>query len=194
MDLYHVMLYVHFVALIIGIVATTLAHFAMFQAERATTVGEMGRWLRMMPRVTKLFPLALLTFFVSGGYMASKTWGWQSSFVQVGTVAIVILLVNGIIMGTRMRKMPAVLAQANPGDKVPAAATALLCDPVISTLPWVNGMLVMGVAFVMTTKPALTGALAVLLVAIAGGLVLASRFSPRRSHATSAEAATERAG
>ena len=193
MDLYHVALYVHFIALMIGISATTLAHFAMFQADRATTVGELGRWLRMMPRVTKMFPVALATFFVSGGYMASKTWGWQTSFVQVGVVAIVILLVNGIILGTRMRKMPAILAQSKPADSIPEAATALMCDPVVCTLPWVNGMLVMGVAFVMTTKPALTGALGVLLVAIAGGLVLANRFSPRRSRATSTQTATERA-
>jgi hypothetical protein len=194
MDLYHVALYVHFIALMIGICATTLAHFAMFQAEGATTVGELGRWMRMMPRVTKLFPVALATFFVSGGYMASKTWGWQSSFVQVGTAAIIILMVNGILIGKRMSRMPAILSQSKPGDNIPAAAIALLCDPVVSTLPWVNGMLVMGVAFVMTTKPALTGALGVLLVAIAVGLLLANRFSPRRSHATSTEAAAERAG
>jgi hypothetical protein len=191
MDTYHVALYGHFLALMWGITTTTLMHLFMYRAERATTVGELGGWARLLPRTAKMFPGVLALFFLSGAFMVSKTWNWQQPFVEIGTLAVVLLLVNGIIMGTRMRRLPAALAGTKPSDAVPAAATALLHDPIVSTLPWVNGFLVLGVAFVMTTKPALPAALAAIAVAIAAGFVLAYRMNAHRSEAASP--ATERA-
>ena len=72
MDFYHATLYVHILALLAGIAAATLAHFAMTRLERSATIQEARQWHALIGRVTKVFPAAILTFFATGAYMVGR--------------------------------------------------------------------------------------------------------------------------
>ena len=191
MDLYHVMLYVHLLALVAGAIASSLSHFSMARLERARTGGDALQWLSVLKNVSKVFPAALLTFFITGGYMVAKSWSWQVSFVEVGAAGAILLMINGIIIGTRAGRLPPMLVPARDAA-VPPQAKAVIHGPVMSTLPWVNTTLVFGIMFVMTTKPALGASLLSVGIAIALGLLLANRFSAPQSVSTP-EATLERA-
>lgn len=179
MDLYSVALLLHFLAIMGGVAASTLSHLALLRLERSTTSTEARQWLRLGGGASKAFPVVLLTFIGSGGYMAAQRWGWSASFVSVGMLAVVTLLVNGMMMAKRARALAMLLARE--GDEPSADARRMMHDPIIATLPWVNTSVVTATVALMVIKPATGPSLATIAVAVAGGLLLARRLSPRRA-------------
>lgn len=137
MDLYYIALYLHVLALLGGMSATTLVHLGVLRLQRADTGPDARQWHAL-----------------------------------------------------RSRALAAPLRDAGDGP-LPAATRALVHDPLIATLPWVNLMIVLATAFVMVVKPALMPALASMLLALAVGLLLAGWLGPQRAFATS-DAAVER--
>lgn len=192
MDLYGIALFVHLLALVAGIAASTMAHFVFVQLNRATTVPEARRALGTLSRTSKIFPAVLITFLASGSYMVAQRWSWQTGFVTGGSIVVLLLFANGAILGPRAKKLGMALAHAGDGA-IAAPVRARIHDPLLNTLPWVNLALVLGTVFVMTVKPSLGGVGATLVVAVAAGLLLARRLSPTRAAAGSASPATERA-
>lgn len=189
MNLYPIVKYLHLMTLVFAAGTSSLAHFAMTRRQKATTAREAAQWHRMGGSVARMFPLALVLFFVTGGYMVSKTWGWKAGFVQAGVIGALALLVNGIIAGKRAVAIVPALIQA--GDAPLTDETrALIHDPVLNTIPWINHMIALAVALVMVVKPSLTAALTILLAGIAIGLLLANRFSPARKQAAAAQTAS----
>lgn len=177
MDPYRVVLFLHILTFAVAAAMSSVLHFTMLQRQRATTVREALKWHAAGGGVAKFFPLVLITFVATGAYLVSRIWTWQTSFVEAGIAGVVLLLANGIFMGTRARSIVPLLVRSVDGPMTPELR-ATLDQPVLNTLPWVNHMLSLGIAFVMTVKPALTGSLAVLGVAIALGLLLGHRFRP----------------
>lgn len=168
MDGYHLAKFVHVVNLLAAIAASAVIHLALLRRDRARTVGEMAEWHDLVLATSKVFPVALATFVLSGTYMirAGALQVWSSGFVIAGLTGVVILLVNGIVLGTRGRGLKRRLDEAMRAGGAGEPAPALVHDVVTVTLPWVNLGIVLGVVFDMTNKPALGPALGVVGLAI----------------------------
>ena len=183
MDSYHVVLFVHLLTLIVAAAISSLVHFAMTRRNAATTGLEALQWHGLGGKVSRFFPVLLILFFATGGFMAGKVWTWQAGFVEAGSIGAILLFVNGITMAVKSKALVPLLLEV--GNKpLDDATRARVYDPIMNTLPWVNHMIAISVALVMTLKPTLTESLGVLLAGIAIGLVLAARFSPTRAVAS----------
>jgi hypothetical protein len=180
MDLYHLALFVHIVTLIVAVAATTGVKLAAARRVRARTIGEALEWHQLMMSSSKLFPICLALFVITGSYMLSRAQVvvWTAGFAVAGLVGVAWLLGSGAFLSVKANALKQVLegmAKAGPDKPAPK----LIPPPVVVALPVVNTGVALGVVFDMVTKPSVPLALgAVVLGAVLGAAPALRRPKP----------------
>lgn len=173
MNGYGLVLFLHLSALLGAIGTAALLHFAEVRLRAADTVAAVRVWARLIEKGAKVFPLALLVLLASGAYLVDQRWTWSSGWVDASLVGVGVLFVVGAaVIGGRTRALRRELADAID-DAVPARLAQIAREHIGGIVSWTNTGLALGIVFVMTTKPALTGSLAALAVAAGLGTVVA---------------------
>ena len=171
MDRYHITLFIHIVTLLVAAGATAVMKLAIGRRARARTVGEALEWHNVMASTSKLFPICLAAFLITGTYMLSiaQLHAWSTGFVVAGLVGVVLLLVSGVFMGTRGKAAKQRLEEMAKND-VGQPAPPAVPPPLVAALPMINTGIALGVVFDMVMKPAsVPGALAVVAIGAAFG-------------------------
>jgi hypothetical protein len=189
MDTYHIALFVHLVTLIVAASVTAVTKLAATRRTRARTVGELQEWHDILMSTSRLFPVCLALFVVTGAYMLGVAHApvWSSAYVVAGVTGVVLLFVSGAFLGAKARAFRAVLADmARHGADRPAPK--LVSPPIVAMLPAVNTGIALAVVFDMVTKPAsIALALGVIAVGIMTGATTAARRpSPQMEQARAA--------
>ena len=191
MDTYHVVLYLHLLALFIGIGAGSVLLTCLFQLRAAPTVEHAVPWGIVSGKVARLFPVAILGLFATGAYMTSKFWTWNTGWIDVAIAGLVVLgLQGGGIAEHTAKKLQAAMRANGPGPLGPEARRLTL-HPGLWVVELSNLGIVLAIVWNMTEKPGLGGSIAAVLVGYAVGAALALLFTHGRAEA---EAATEPAG
>ena len=177
---YRIALFVHFCALIAAVVASALVHFGSLRQAQARFASDAGQWRRTVMKVELVFPIAILTFFASGGYMvqASGMWRWSAGWIIDGIIGAAALFVLGGYNGRRGKGFAARLdehARRSP-DAAPLAP-----DGVSETIGWMSSGLALAVVCVMTFKPGVLPGLAMLCSGLMVG-ALVSALVARRAY------------
>jgi hypothetical protein len=178
MDRYHIALFVHLFALMLAAGATAITKLAAGRRARARTVGEVVEWHTVLASASKIFPIALAAFVITGSYMVSvaRIGVWTSGFVVAGIVGSVLLLASGAYLGAQGKAFAQMLTQlASRGADQPAPA--LVPPPLVAALPPINSGISLAVVFDMVTKPSVPVALGMLVLGIALGAVVGLRGS-----------------
>jgi hypothetical protein len=195
LNTYHYVLYLHLLALFVGIGAGSVLLACLLQLRAARTVEQAAPWGMMAGKVGKLFPVAILGLFGSGAYLASETtfpWGWRTAWVDVGIAALVVLTIQGAGIAERTgHKLGAALQANGPGPLGPEARRMAL-HPGLWVVEFSNLGIVFGVVWNMTQKPGLGESIAAVLVGYAVGAALALLVT--RSAQEELGAASEPAG
>ncbi len=173
MDTYHVVLYIHLLSLFVGIGAGAVLLTCLLQLRAARTVEQAVPWGMTAGKVGRFFPIAIVGLFGSGAYMTSHFWTWGTGWIDLGIVALVVLLAQGAgIAEPTGKKLGEALRANGPGPLGPEARRMTL-DPGLWVVEFSNLGIVLGVVWNMTEKPGLGGSLAAVLVAYAVGAALA---------------------
>lgn len=163
---YSVALFLHLLFLLAATVATALAGYAALGLRRAASPMEAARWGGMVERVVPAFPVAALGLFGSGAYMTQDSWSWSTPWVVGGITGLaVIMLLGAGVEGRRGRELKRELMTAGMSDR----AQRLLRDPIAWSAKVATWTLLVGVVFVMTTKPGSAGCAVALAVAFVAG-------------------------
>ena len=178
MDLLHITLFIHIIALVVAASAATVVKLSMARRKRARTVADALDWHNVMSATSKLFPICLAVFVISGAYMMSLTQtAWSNGFVIAGLVGVAYLLVSGVFLGVKGKAAGLALeamAKENPNQPAPKGAPPRL----MTTLPAINTWVALSVAFDMVTKPESVGvALGVLAVGAVLGVATSLRHA-----------------
>jgi hypothetical protein len=176
LDTYHVVLYIHLLALFVGIGAGSVLLACLLQLRAARTLEQALPWGMMAGKVGKLFPVAIVGLFASGAYMTSAStspWSWSTRWIDIGIAALVVLTVQGAGIAERTaHKLQAAMRANGPGPLGPEARRMAL-HPGLWVVELSNLGIVFGVVWDMTEKPGLGGSLAAVLVGYAVGATLA---------------------
>ena len=192
MDTYHVVLYIHLLALFVGIGAGSVLLTCLFQLRAARTLEQGAPWGMVTGKVGKLFPIAIVGLFGSGAYMTSHFWTWGTSWIVVGIAGLVVLTAQGAgIAEHTAKKLQAAMRANGPGPLGPEARRMAL-HPGLWVVEFSNLGLVLGIVWCMTEKPGYGGSLAAVLVGYVVGVVLALLAS--RAPQDELAAATEPTG
>lgn len=194
MNTYHYVLYVHLLALFVGIGAGSVLLACLLQLRAARTVEQAAPWGMMAGKMGKLFPVAIIGLFASGAYMTSTSvspWSWSTRWIDVGIAALVVLTVQGAGIAERTgHKLGAALQANGPGPLGPEARRMTL-HPGLWVVEFSNLGIVFGVVWNMTLKPGLGESIAAVLIgyAVGAGLALLLTRSAQEELATAGESA-----
>ena len=173
MDTYHVVLYLHLLALFIGIGAGSVLLTRLFQLRAARTVEQAVPWGIVSGNVARLFPVAIVGLFLTGAYMTHKFWTWGTGWIDVAIAGLVVLgIQGGGIAGHTAKTLQAALGANGPGP-LGAEARRMTLHPGLWVVELSNLGLVLAIVWNMTEKPGLGGSIASVLVGYAVGAVLA---------------------
>lgn len=181
MDTYHVVLYLHFLALFIGIGAASVLVVCLFQLRAARTLQDAIPWGGVAGRVGRAFPVAILGLFASGAYMTSDIWTWSTGWIDVGIAALVVLALQGPLVAERTGKKLERAMHANGPGPLGAEARRMTLHPGLWVTEFSSIGLVLATVWNMTQKPG-TGS-AILAVAIGYGVGVALALAITRSSA-----------
>lgn len=177
MHLYQFMLFLHIVALAIGIGAGAILLACLIQLRAATTLEQAAPFGALAGKVEKLFPVAILGLFATGAYMTSHLWTWSTSWIDAAIGGLVVLGVQGPLVGGRTaHKLKHTLMENGPGPLSPEARSMARH----LGLWWAelgNFGVVFGVIWNMTHKPGWTEAIVAILIGYAAGALLALLIS-----------------
>ena len=177
MDTYHVVLYIHFLSLLVGFSAGMIETVCLFRLRSAQTLEAAAPWGQLAGEIEKAFPVAILGLFATGAYMTSDLWTWSTSWIVLPIIGLAILSLQGpLVAGRRGHAVKAALMANGPGPLGPEARR-MTRDRALWAAAFTNEFLVLGIVWVMTQKPGWGGAVATLAIAYAVGLALALRLT-----------------
>ena len=188
MNSYHAALFLHLVALLSAIAASTIVHTSMVKIRDAATGGDALQWLGLAHGFARVFPVALAVLVGSGAWMVHDGWPWSSPFVVGGLAGAGFLFVSGAaIEGGRAGSVAKSLAAA-PAEPV----GDLVRDPLWWCASWANTGVAVAVVFAMTSKPLALATGVVLGAGVAAGAAIG--FAARRRRAVPLDLLTETKG
>lgn len=171
MTLFDFVLFLHIAVVLFAISLATVLHLAEWQASRATTVAELRvvtrpyKWgVLFAPVVVLLLGLGLWLVHLNDEGFSVRD-GWTSTAI----VALALLFIAGpTVMAPHAAAVKKALEEAGDGPVSPELHALIM-----KRASWLVGSmsttLALGVVFNMTTKPALGGAVVVLVIATSLG-------------------------
>lgn len=173
MDTYHVVLYIHLLALFVGIGAGAILIACLFRLRAARTLADAVPFGQLAGKAGKLFPIAILGLFGSGAYMTSDLWSWSTGWIDVSIGGLVLLAVQGPVLGEGMGKRLEAALHANGPGELGDAALKMIRHPLLWGAEFSAMGVVFGIVWNMTQKPGTWGAVAAIVGGYAVGFVLA---------------------
>jgi hypothetical protein len=192
MDTYHVVLYVHLLALFVGIGAGAVLSVCLFQLKAAATLEQAVPWAMVAGKTEKAFPIAILGLFGSGAYMTSDLWTWGTGWIDVSIAGLVLLALQGPLVGGRAGKLLERALHANGPGPLGAEARRMTRHPGLWVTEFANLGVVFGIVWNMTQKPGVGAAVAAVAIGYIVGAAAAVMIT--RAPAPAAEPAAEPTG
>ena len=167
---YSIALFFHLVSLVAAGAGAALAGYAALHLRTATSPAEVARWGMMIGKVVPVFPFATLGLFASGAYMTQTAWSWSTPWIIGGLVGLtMIVLLGSGLEASRGRALKHEVRANGLSER----ARHLLRDPIAWTAKAMTWTLMLGVMFVMVTKPPAWGCATSLVIASLAGAIMA---------------------
>jgi hypothetical protein len=180
MTIYTIVLFFHVSGAIGYFIAIGTWLFGLAGLRRAQRVEQVRALSHLVGRLGPLFGISGLLIIVTGLYMAITAWGLLTGWILVALISLLLIAPLSTAFIEPRRRTIDRLAQEAPDGPLPEALEQSTHDPVLSTALQTVTALLLGIVFLMTTKPALLGSLIVMAIALVLGLASGSLFSRRK--------------
>jgi hypothetical protein len=170
MSLYTLLLFVHVCGAICLFIGMGIWLFGITAIGRAARVEQVRTLAGLMLMARLAVPAGAFVVIAAGLAMALIAWGLRTGWIAVALGSLVIIGPIGTwVIDPRVRGI-ATLAQSLPDGPLPALLAQRTHDRVLRVALQTMTAMLFGIVFLMTTKPALTSAVAAMLISTALGL------------------------
>jgi uncharacterized membrane protein len=170
MSIYNIVLFLHVSGAIGYFVGIGIWLFGFVGIRRAQRVEQVRTLVNLIGLTSPLFGISVLLILAAGLYMAFTAWSLLTGWILVALITLIIMAPLGTVLIERRRRVIARLAQEAPDGSLPASLEQRIQDPVLLTSLQTVVALLLGIVFLMITKPELIGSLIVIAIALALGL------------------------
>ena len=126
---YNLALFVHLLGVVTLFGGITIIQWGGARLRAADTIDEVRLWLGLLRMTGGMFPAAFLLLLVTGLYMASEAWTFETPWVAVSIAGLLVLPILGRgILGRQMASIGRASAQVEPGP-VPPEIRQLISAP-----------------------------------------------------------------
>ncbi|MGH2449519.1 MAG: hypothetical protein ACRDFS_13080 [Chloroflexota bacterium] len=188
MNGYNIALFFHITGIVALFGADAVEFAALYLLYRAINVAQVRQASGMAVTLERVFPVALVLILGSGIYMVLRSWSFTDGWVLVALVSLLLgAAIAPILQGRRFSAIHA-MSEVCPDGPVPAEMRLKTLDPGLwgGVMVLAGGLL--GIIFLMTTKPGLIEAVIVILVGMALGYLAAGLMRTGERAAVSEQA------
>jgi uncharacterized membrane protein len=172
MNIYTLALFAHIIGAIGTFIGVSVWLFAAEALQRTQRVEQVRILTRLIQPSGVLAIVSILILGIAGFYMALTAWGEQATWIIVATISFVLLAPFGaFVIDPRLRAL-ARAAAAAPDGPLPAAVAARTHDPLVRIGLFLYVGVLVGIVFLMTTKPSLATSILAMVVAATLGLAV----------------------
>jgi uncharacterized membrane protein len=175
LDTYRTVLYVHLLSLVVGIGAGSVLLVCLYHLKAAQTLAEAMPWGAVAGKTEKMFPVAIVGLFLTGAYMTHDVWSWDTGWIIVSLVGLILIALQGALVGGRTSKRLEQTLHANGPGPLGEDARRMTRHPGLWVTEFTNFCMVLAIMWNMTQKPATTEAILAIVIGYAVGLGLALR-------------------
>lgn len=167
-------LFLHFLVVGIAFGAAALIHSSQERLRSAPRVADARAALLQLGAAARAMPLIGLGLFATGAVLTQSRWSWTIPWIDVSIAGLVAMqVISGAILRPGMVRIGRALDEAGTSD-VSGALAATIRDRRVFVVSHVPPALAIGIMYVMVTKPGAIAGVAVLLVAVVAGAILAT--------------------
>ena len=188
MSLYTLALFLH-VSGVIGIFGSLFIWlFGLAALRRARLVGQVRAIAWVIVLASPLMVGSVLLLGLGGFEMAISTWGLLTPWIAVSLVSVLLIgPIGAFVLDPRMRSLFAQTREV-PDGPLPEVLVQKTHDPILVTGASMLTLLLLGIVFLMTTKPELVPAILVMVGALLLGLLCSLPFWMARQRQASHQA------
>lgn len=183
MSLYTIVLFVHVLGAIAYIFGAGARLLALASLRRAHRVEQVRIVSTIDNLLGPIFGIGLLLLLAAGLYLTITIWGFQTGWIDVALASVVLMAPFSAALLEPRRRAIGKLARELPDGAIPEALSMRIYDPVLRTAVQTLLVLLLGIVFLMTVKPSLTGSIITMIVALLLGLASALLPVGRRGRA-----------
>jgi uncharacterized membrane protein len=181
MSLYTVILFLHIVGAICYFLGIGLWLFILLGWRRTQRVEQVRSLLHLNDLSAPFAAASAVLLLVTGLYLALVAWSLLTSWILVALISLLLMVpTSAALLAPRRSAIVKQLAREAPGGELSRALERHLEDPVLTKVCTTVLTLLLGLVFLMTTKPALLGSLIVMVVALLLGLAAGALLSRMR--------------
>ena len=170
MSIYTIVLFLHVSGAIGYFIGIGIWLFGLAILQRAQRVEQVRAVANLVGLTGPLFGVSVLFILVTGLYMALTAWGLRTGWIGVALISLIVMAPLGTALVEPRRRAIDRLAREAPDGPLPESLERRTHDPFLGTTLQTLAALLLGIVFLMTTKPSLPGSLIVIAVALALGL------------------------
>ena len=193
MSIYTIALFLHVSGAIGYFISIGTWLFGLATLRRVQRVEQVRSIVNLVGLTGPLFGVSVLFILVAGLYMAVTAWGLQTGWIEVALISLILMAPLGSALVEPRRRAIDRMAREAPDGPLPESLEQRIHDPLLGTTLQTLATLLLGIVFLMTTKPSLPVSLIVIAVALALGLasgLLISRAA--RTQVQRVDASTDR--
>jgi hypothetical protein len=171
MSVYSITVFLHIVGALGIFAAMGLDWAGLSNLRRATDTAQVREWVRLLAAPRTVGGPAALLVLVSGIYLSATRWGPEGWILVALGGMVVTAALGGAIGGRRI----SAIMRALPTESGPVSTTlrGRLHDPALTVSLWVRTALLLGIVFLMSTRPSWGGSLAAMGAALGLGIAAA---------------------
>jgi hypothetical protein len=173
MSAYRAVLFLHLVTVVMLVSAAIVSRVGVSQLRRARRVEQVAAWIRSLGSLKIIFPVGVVLLFLTGGWLVHLAFRWTEGWVIVSALSLLAVHVNGSTASASSFRAIGMAMGGLQDGPVPAAARAPLRAARMWYAVHANLGIVLGVIWVMETKPALLPSVGIVLAMTAVGLAVA---------------------
>ena len=180
MSIYNIVLFFHVIGAIGYFLGIGIWLFILLGLRRTQRVEQVRSLIHLNDLSAPFSAASAVLLLVTGLYLALTAWSLLTSWILVALISLLLMVpTSAALIAPRRSAIVKQLAREAPDGELSRALERHLDDPVLATVCTTVAALLLGLVFLMTTKPDLVGSLTVMVVALLLGLaagVLTSRM------------------
>jgi hypothetical protein len=180
MSIYTIVLFVHIIGAIGYFLSIGTWLFILVGLRRAQRVEHVRALIKLNDLSGPFGAGSAVVLLIAGLYLALTAWSLLTGWILVALISLILMVpTTAALIAPRRSAIVKQLAREAPGGELSEALERHIDDPILATVCTTVLTLLLGLVFLMTTKPNLVGSLIVMVVALLLGLaagVLISRM------------------
>jgi len=171
MSIYNIVLFVHVIGAIGYFLGIGIWLFILVGLRRSQHVEQVRALIHLNDLSAPFGAASAVILLAAGLYLALTAWSLLTGWILVALISLILIIpTTAALIAPRRSALVKQLAREAPDGAISLALSQRIHDPVLLATVCAVAVLLLGLVFLMTTKPELADSLIVMAVALVLGL------------------------